>query len=218
MQPKSYAHAPRIPETGKVHIDDLVPGSGPVLLEIGSGRGMFALQYAAQHPDHRLLALEIRRKYAVLLSERLAARGFHHARCYAEDARAVLPRLVPDGSVHFVAIHFPDPWWKKRHAKRLVVGDKLVNELARLVAPGGLVFVQTDVDSRAEEYFQRFTAVPYFVNSDPEGERFVSESPFAPARSNREVRAMADGLPIRRMVFRRTLVSYVTEAVTDIAT
>jgi tRNA (guanine-N7-)-methyltransferase len=204
MQPNRYEHAPRLPETGEIRLDEVVPGRGPLLLEIGSGRGAFALQYAAQHPDHRVLALEIRRKYAAILAERFAKQGLPNARCYAEDARAVLPRLRPDAAVQFVAIHFPDPWWKKRHAKRLVVGDALVNELARLVAPGGLVLVQTDVDTRADEYLARFAHGPWFANVAPPGEHFVDESPFAPARSNREARALADGLPIYRLVLRRT--------------
>src|SRR5258708_2794339 len=109
MQPKSYAHAPRISADPEVHLDDLVPGKGPLLLEIGAGRGRFTVDYAAQNPGHRVLALEVRRKYAALLADRLAARGLGNVRCFAEDAREVLPRLGPHGAVRLVAVHFPDP-------------------------------------------------------------------------------------------------------------
>jgi tRNA (guanine-N7-)-methyltransferase len=204
MEPKSYAHAPRVPETAEISVGDLVPGGGPLMIEIGSGRGAFTLEYAALHADRRVVAFEVRRKYAALLADKLAARGLAgRARCFAEDARAVLPRLRPDASVDAVAVHFPDPWWKKRHAKRLVVGDALVAELARLVAPGGQVFVQTDVEGRAAEYARQFLASPAFLPGGPRGDAVVDESPFAPARSNREARALADGLPIYRLVFRR---------------
>jgi tRNA (guanine-N7-)-methyltransferase len=201
MKLDPYARAPRVPDAKTLAIDTLVPGDAPLLLEIGPGRGMFALEYAAAHLDHRVLALEVRRKYATLLADRFAARKFTHARSYAEDAREVLPRITPDGCVRWVAIHFPDPWWKKRHAKRLVVGDALVEQLARLVCAGGVVFVQTDVEGRADEYYARFAANAAF---DAGSSKFVDESPFAPARSNREKRAMADGLPIYRMCFTRT--------------
>jgi tRNA (guanine-N7-)-methyltransferase len=150
-----------------------------------------------------VLALEIRRKYAALLAQKMSTRELKYARCFAEDAREALPRLRPDASIDAVAIHFPDPWWKKRHAKRLVVADELVTQLARLVKPGGIVFVQTDVDARADEYLARFEASPAFRNTAAEGERFVHESPFAPARSNREARAIEDGLPVYRIVVRR---------------
>jgi tRNA (guanine-N7-)-methyltransferase len=203
MKNNPYANAARLPEGDRVAIGDVIPGGGELLLEIGSGRGAFALSYAALHPEVRVLALEIRRKHAAQLAERFAKREHVNARCFANDAREALKRLVPDASIDAVAIHFPDPWWKKRHAKRLVVADELVEQLARLVKPGGIVFVQTDVESRAEEYLARFEAHPAFRNAAPEGARFVDESPFAPARSNREARAIADGLPVYRVVMRR---------------
>ncbi len=204
MKNNPYSNAPRLPEGDEVALADVLPGAGPCMLEIGSGRGAFALEWAALHPEGRLLALEIRRKYAALLDQKLTARGFKNARCFAEDAREALRRLRPDGSVQYVAIHFPDPWWKKRHAKRLVLADQLVIDLARLVAPGGVVLVQTDVDTRADEYLARFVANPAFCTmAQGEGARFVDESPFAPARSNREARAIADGLPVYRIAMRR---------------
>ncbi|MEI8256719.1 MAG: tRNA (guanine-N7)-methyltransferase [Deltaproteobacteria bacterium] len=204
MKNNPYSNAPRLPEGDQVVLTDVLPGTGPCMLEIGSGRGAFALDWAAQHPEGRLLALEIRRKYAAQLGERFAARGLTHARSFAEDAREALRRPRADGCVQFVAIHFPDPWWKKRHAKRLVLADQLVVDIARLLAPGGVVLVQTDVDTRADEYLARFAANPAFRNmAVGEGARFVDESPFAPARSNREARAIADGLPVYRIAMQR---------------
>ena len=173
------------------------------MIEVGPGRGLFTRDYATQHPDHRVLALEIRRKWATLLDERLARHGLRNARCFAEDASAALPRLAPDGCARYAAVHFPDPWWKKRHAKRLVVRDALVTELARLVAPGGAVLVQTDVEDRAEMYLERFSAAPFWSPGGDGGAWHAAESPFAPARSNREARAIEDGLPVYRIVLRR---------------
>lgn len=196
MRNTRYDHAPRLPEGDNVDLRELVPGDGDLMLEIGPGRGMFALQYSALHPDQRVVALEIRRKWATVLDDRMKAKGLR-ARCFAEDATAVLPRLGPDGCVSMAAVHFPDPWWKKRHAKRLVVRDDFLVGLTRLLAPGATLLVQTDVEDRASEYLERLNAVP-----ELEGGR-VEESPFAPARSNREERAMLDGLPIFRLVFRR---------------
>ena len=201
MHITTYDHAPRLPEGETLDLDTFLPGHGGVFLEIGPGRGGFALGYAALHPEARFVALEIRRKLAAILDERLQKKGFPRARCFAEDAGLALPRLRPDGCAVGAAVHFPDPWWKKRHAKRLVVQDSFVAELARLLAPGALLLVQTDVEDRAVAYFERLAACPLLENTGTG--MFVEESPFAPARSNREVRAMADGLPIHRMVFRR---------------
>ena len=196
-----YDHAPRLPDGDNVDLREVIPGDGAFFLEIGPGRGAFALSYAAAHPVLRFVAMEIRKKLSVTLDERLKAKGLAHARCFAEDAGVALPRLLPSGCAVGAAVHFPDPWWKKRHAKRLVVQDAFLSELGRLLAPGALLLVQTDVEDRAQAYLERLAACGAFENTAGAG--FADESPFAPARSNRERRAMEDGLPIYRMVFRR---------------
>jgi tRNA (guanine-N7-)-methyltransferase len=50
-----------------------------------------------------------------------------------------------------VTIQFPDPWFKKKHAKRRMVNEEVVETIARHLAPGGQVFVQTDIEFLAAE-------------------------------------------------------------------
>ncbi|WP_437494982.1 hypothetical protein WME75_34865 [Sorangium sp. So ce1014] len=57
-------------------------------------------------------------------------------------------------------MHFPDPWWKKRHEKRLAMGPALLDSLARLLVDGGEVFVRTDVEERAAPYAEQLGAHP----------------------------------------------------------
>ena len=42
-----------------------------------------------------------------------------------------LGRLGPDGSVDVVYLHFPDPWWKKRHKKRRVMNASFLADAQR---------------------------------------------------------------------------------------
>jgi tRNA (guanine-N7-)-methyltransferase len=118
---------------------------------------------------------------------------------FYEDARSALPRLPP-ASLDRVYIHFPDPWWKKRHEKRLVVSPSLMPDVVRALAPGGELFVQTDVEDRAAEYEEAINAAPGLV-AVPGGPR-LAENPFL-ARSPREHRAIKDGLPIHRLLYRK---------------
>jgi tRNA (guanine-N7-)-methyltransferase len=48
-----------------------------------------------------------------------------------------------------VHVYFPDPWWKKRHWKRRVFTPGFAVQCERVLRPGGLLHVVTDV----EEYF-----------------------------------------------------------------
>lgn len=199
-----YAHAPRLPDGDEVDLRALGKGDH-IELEIGPGpKAGFLLERAGAAPEALLVGLEIRRKWATVGDERLAKQGLSaRARVFCEDARFALPRLRPSGGVKRVFLHFPDPWWKKRHQKRLVMGDALLAEVARLLEPGGELFIQTDVEERAELYAnvvgQNAELVPA---GDQAGSPVIADHPFG-ARSPREHRAIADGLPVHRMLWRR---------------
>jgi len=192
-------------------VRDVVHGAW-IEIELGPGRGGFIMERADVVPEAGLIGLEIRRKWAAIVDGRLAKKGLHHgragaatgarARVFAEDAKVALPRLVPDASVRRVFSHFPDPWWKKRHEKRIMLAPALVNEVARLLEPNGEFFVQTDVEERAAQVDAILAADARFAAAGDSGSSRLVENPYV-ARSPRERRAIADGLPIFRIRYTR---------------
>jgi tRNA (guanine-N7-)-methyltransferase len=213
---RPYHDAPRLPEGDRIEIRSLARdatgasvasfvGVEWVEIELGPGRGWFLVERAEAEPRAALVGLEIRRKWAAIVDGRLAARGLGgRARVFAEDARIALPRMSPDRSVRRFFVHFPDPWWKKRHAKRLLVQGNFLDDIARLLEPAGELFVQTDVEERAAGYEELVAVDARFVpEGDREGSPRMAENPYI-ARSPRERRAIADGLPVHRMRWKRT--------------
>lgn len=185
-----------VPE-GNVDLGSLVPGTGPIEIEIGFGRGRFLLERAHSAPESRLIGLEIKAKWAHLVELRRVREGLVNAVALRADARAVLPRCGPDESVARVFIHFPDPWWKKRHAKRRVLDEDVLHHVARLLVQGGELFVQTDVEDRAASMRAQIEAHGGFEWADNAQNTYG-------ARSNREVRADEDGLPVYRVLALRS--------------
>jgi tRNA (guanine-N7-)-methyltransferase len=199
-KPNPYADAPRLPEADPLDLGQIIVPGCPVELEIGPGRGGFLFERLAAVPDLCMIGLEIRRKWATIVDNKLKAAGLgQRGRVFFEDARSALPRLPP-ASLSRVYVHFPDPWWKKRHEKRLVVSPSLLPNVARALVPGGELFVQTDVEERAQEYEDAISAFDGLVAA-PGGPR-LTENPFQ-ARSPREHRAIKDGLPIHRLLYRK---------------
>ncbi len=198
---RPYADAPRLPEGEPLDLRALVgAGDRPVELEIGPGRGWFLVERLEADPTARVVGIEIRRKWAAIVDGRLEKRGLSdRGRVFAGDAREILPRLSP-GTLSVVYIHFPDPWWKKRHAKRRVLTAELLAGVAGALAPGGELFVQTDVFDRAEQ-FEQVVAGESRLSPWSETAR-VDDNPYG-ARSPRERRAIADGLPVLRLRYRR---------------
>jgi len=199
MKTNPYEHAPRLPEGEQIDPRPLVgAGAAPIEIEIGPGRGGFVYERLAADPEVFMLGLEIRRKWATIVDNRVRERGLSgRARVLAEDARTAFPRF-PDACARAVFVHFPDPWWKKRHEKRLVITTELLPQLCRVLIPGGTLFIQTDVEGRAAEYANLIATEPRLV---PQHSGFEAENPYN-ARSPREHRAIADGLPIYRLHYR----------------
>lgn len=212
MKVDPYAHAPRLPEGENLDPASLfrpyvsgqagpTPAAEPTVieLEIGPGRGWFTLERIDADPNVRMLGFEVRKKWATIVDERLAKRGYgHRGRVFAEDVKLALPRLM-DHSLVRAYLHFPDPWWKKRHEKRLVMGPEILAVLSRKLVPGGELFVQTDVFERADQYEKAVLDCPAFEPLGPTVR--VDDHPFG-ARSPRERQAIEDGLPVVRMRFR----------------
>lgn len=199
-QPKPYADAPRMPEGELVFPGDFLSSRGAVELEIGPGRGGFILERLETDSEVRIFALEIKRKWASIVDRKISERGYSgRGRVFFEDARLALPRIKP-ASLSRIFVHFPDPWWKKRHQKRLLATDDLADHAARLLIPGGEFFAQTDVEDRAERYHSVFDRHPEFFSVT--AEKYAPDANFG-ARSPRERRAMDDQLPVYRVRFLR---------------
>jgi tRNA (guanine-N7-)-methyltransferase len=178
-------------------------GRAELELEIGPGRGGFIVERLAAHPGVCIIGLEIRSKWATLVDERVRRLGFgDRGRVFAEDIRLALPRFSA-GSLARVFIHFPDPWWKKRHAKRRLAQADVIEQLSSRLAPRGELFVQTDVWDTAQAYREvvegRLEFEPF---GDEPGSPSLTENPYG-ARSPRERRVMADGMPVVRLRYRR---------------
>jgi len=191
---KHYAElAPRPPE-GVIDLARRVPAGLAIELEIGFGRGQFLFERSQASAQSYLLGIEVKTKLAYQVEQRRLARGLDRICVWAGDARETLARIQPDGVLQRAFIHFPDPWWKKRHHKRKVVHDTVIDQLGRLLAREGELFIQTDVEERALEYQQLLQRHPAFDSS----EGWLNANPYG-ARSNRETRADQDGLPVWRL-------------------
>ena len=191
--------APRAPE-GCFSLGELIAGSGPIELDIGFGRGLSLLERVAASPESRIIGIEVKTKLAYKANQRLQKHDLPNVAILCGDAREILKRAEPARSVQRVALHFPDPWWKKRHDKRRVIGEALLTELHRLMKPGAELFIQSDVEHRAEQYVAQLREKAGFTLASDSG--YVDANPFD-ARSNREKRAIEDGLPVWRILARR---------------
>ncbi|MEO7539202.1 MAG: tRNA (guanosine(46)-N7)-methyltransferase TrmB [Pyrinomonadaceae bacterium] len=175
----------------------------PLHLDIGCARGRFLLRMAEAGPGWNYLGVEIREPLvceANRLAVEAALNNLHYEFCNAMVSLRRLIEDLPDGTLQMATIQFPDPWFKKRHAKRRMVNAELVEAVVDKLAVGGQIFVQTDIEFLAEEMFELFRADKRLVK-DPAG-----NSPF-PVKTEREKAVEDKGLPIYRAIFKKQIAS-----------
>jgi tRNA (guanine-N7-)-methyltransferase len=195
------ADAPHSPEP--INWPHLFGNANPVEIEVGTGKGLFLLHSALTRPDTNFFGIEIVRKYQLYAATRYAIRNLPNVKTACADAKVVLCAFVAPASVAAVHVYFPDPWWKKRHRKRRVFTPEFAADAARAIAPGGRLFVASDV----EEYFGVMTAIlramPAFAERPDEAGRAAPQTDAGYA-TNFERKARASGTSVWRAVYERT--------------
>jgi tRNA (guanine-N7-)-methyltransferase len=179
----------------------------PLHLDIGCARGRFLLQMAQIEANWNFLGLEIRQPLvdeANRLRDELELQNLHYLFCNVNNSLRSLLSTFPPGTLQRVSIQFPDPWFKNRHAKRRVVQPELVAELSDYLIPGGIVFLQSDVEFVAIEMCDRFAVHPSFQRQGS-GE-WLAENPL-PVSTEREIATQKKGEPVYRAVFERVRIS-----------
>ena len=151
--------------TDRIDFVEMFGNDAPVELEIGCGRGMFLANEAAVRPKVNFVGLEVAKKVAQMAAFRCLKSGVTNVRVLAVDARKFL-QLTPMASISAVHIYFPDPWWKRRHRKRRMVAPDVLEQLQRVMTPGGRVLLATDVDEYYSSMQKTFARFPAFSRLD----------------------------------------------------
>ena len=150
----------RIPP-GPLDPKTLMPDAAEVWLEVGFGGGEHMAAQAAKHPDVLILGAEPFQNGVASALRHIDEQALANVRLQDGDVRELIERL-PDASLTRVFILFPDPWPKSRHHKRRIVQAELLDQLARLMAPGARLRFASDVVSYVDWSLERLEAHPAF--------------------------------------------------------
>lgn len=186
-------HAGRSPEP--ISWPAFFSNPNPVEIEVGMGKGLFLLTSALARPGTNFFGIEIVRKYQLYAATRYAVRKLPNVKTCCADAFVVLKDHVAAASVAAVHVYFPDPWWKTRHRKRRVFTPEFAAEVLRVLVPGGLLHIATDV----EEYFGVMTEIVRGLPAFREREVAAGEG----YQTNFERKAQQKGTPVWRAAFEK---------------
>jgi len=188
--------------TKKLHVD------------IGSGKGGFLIDLATRKSSpHNLLGLEIRPGPALYAKDRVSIHKVQGALDFLGcNANVDLDRIASlyksssglEFPLDLVSIQYPDPHFKKQHAKRRVVTSTLVRTAAKFMAPGTRVFLQSDIQSVLDEMRQRFRdSGGLFKDTIEATDKYLEMNPLG-VPTERELSVLNKGLPVYRSLLLRT--------------
>jgi tRNA (guanine-N7-)-methyltransferase len=172
-------------------------------LEIGCAEAQFLFERARLDAGRRYIGLEIREKLVDFVNRRARVEAlpveavFCHANLHLTD-------LFAAGSVDRIYLNFPDPWFKRKHHVRRMIDAELAEGVAALLRPGGDLLVQSDVWDIVLDAMGVFDAMEStFENRTAPWSFWRGPNPFG-VRSWRESHCEAEGLPVWRLLYRRS--------------
>ena len=139
----------------RVDFGDIFGRTGPVHIEVGSGKGTFLVNQARFQPGANFIGIEWASRYYKYAVDRIGRWNLQNVRIIRTDAAKFIAENIPDESVDCFHIYFPDPWPKKRHHKRRLFNPANTSELIRCLKTGGTIRAATDY----AEYFEQIKQV-----------------------------------------------------------
>ncbi|MGB5560005.1 MAG: tRNA (guanine(46)-N(7))-methyltransferase TrmB [Paracoccaceae bacterium] len=172
----------------------------PVWLEIGFGGGEHLVHQAALHPEVEIIGAEPFINVVAMLLGKIRDAGLSNVAIYPDDVRDLFD-VLPDGSIDRAFLLYPDPWPKKRHHRRRFVTPEHLQPLARVMAPGAIFRVATDIPDYVRQALEEVPKA---------GFEWLAEGPSdwrAPwhdwTRTRYEAKALREGRVPHYLTFRR---------------
>ncbi len=131
------------PEARRGNWKSLKPDCTAVWVEVGCGKGKFTAETAAANPDVLLIAVERCREAMVVAMEKARDLGLQNV-YYIDMDVAKIEEIFAEGEIDRLFINFPDPWPRKKNAKRRLTHRSFLEKYCRVVRPDGEIHFKTD--------------------------------------------------------------------------
>ena len=143
---------------------ELMPQCQALWVEVGCGKGKFTAETAQANPDVLLIAVERCREAMVVAMEKAKGMGLKNVFFIDMDV-AKIEEIFDGGEMDRLFINFPDPWPRKKNAKRRLTHRGFLDKYCRTVREGGEIHFKTDNAPLFEFSVEEFAACGLQVNN-----------------------------------------------------
>lgn len=135
----------------------LKPDATALWVEVGCGKGKFTAETAQANPDVLLIAVERCREAMVVAMEKAKSLGLTNV-FYIDMDVAAIEDIFAAGEIDRLFINFPDPWPRKKNAKRRLTHRSFLDKYCRVVRENGEIHFKTDNAPLFEYSVEEFVA------------------------------------------------------------
>lgn len=169
-----------------------------IYLEIGAGKGGFAIEMAKRNPGADYYAMERVKDCIVIATEKADADGRPENLRFLIDGADNLPAWFLPGSVDRIFLNFSDPWHKKGYFKRRLTYRRYLALYFTLLREGGELCFKTDNAPLFDFSLEEIASVG--LTPDPVT-RDLHASPYAEGNVMTEYERsfVSEGLPIHML-------------------
>ena len=160
LQPRTEAcGAYRVAEPAalKGNWRSLKPDCAALWVEVGCGKGKFTAETAQANPDVLMIAVERCREAMVVAMEKAKAMGLTNVFFIDMDV-ANIEEIFEGQEIDRLFINFPDPWPRKKNAKRRLTYRTFLDKYCRVIKLGGEIHYKTDNAPLFEFSVEEFAA------------------------------------------------------------
>ncbi len=139
-----------------IDFDSWFDASRPLYLEVGCGKGRFACEYAAAHPEINLIAVEREANVIVSaceLAKKMNLKNVRFIKCAAE----YLERHIKPQSIEQIFLNFSCPFPKNKYASHRLTHHGFLEIYKRIMKPTAEIHQKTDNMKLFEFSLQEFS-------------------------------------------------------------
>ena len=152
------------PEAKKGSWRSLMPEAEALWVEVGCGKGKFTVETAQANPQVLMIAVERCREAMVVAMEKAKTMGLTNVFFIDMDVEHIEEIFAPE-EIDRLFINFPDPWPRKKNAKRRLTHRGFLDKYCRVVRTGGEFHFKTDNAPLFEFSVEEFAACGLQVNN-----------------------------------------------------
>ena len=115
----------------------------PYMLEIGCGKGGFAMEFARRNPDINLIAVEKDANVIVSACEKIKEDGIKNVR-FIKCSAEYLPKYIKPNSIKRIFLNFSCPFPKNKYASHRLTHPRFLEIYKELMSDGAEIHQKTD--------------------------------------------------------------------------